>query len=186
MGDSAQKAWARVLAKRGNPSLPIYAMSDESAGTKAPILFTQEGLLVTPDVLCLGERQSWHEVKAKAVPAWFRIRGRWEHGFDYDLVGEYRRVQDVTSIEVWIVVYEESSPADATRDGALEKSGVFLVLSLNDALAAGEHRPHWPGGRGTGRYGRRGKGGWLVPRDAFIALEGPQLNQKPRASRLEA
>ena len=174
LGDAAQKRWARILAGRGNAALPVYGMDEVDDRTKAPILFVRDGLLVVPDVLCLNPARgnTWHEVKAKRVPGWYRNRQRWEHGADYSLVREYEEVQRATGLPVWLIVFEERSPVDPLADSALQDGGVFLGIRLVDAIATGEHRPTWPGGTAEPHNrGRRGAGGLLWPRAAMVLLE---------------
>ena len=173
LGDAAQKRWARILASRGNAALPVYGMDEVDDRTKAPTLFVRDGLLVVPDVLCLNPKagNTWHEVKAKHVPGWYRKRGRWEHGTDWTLVREYEEVERVTGVPVWLIVYEERSPVDGERESALVESGVYLGIRLAEAVTAGEHRPTWPGGTvAPHNRGRRGGGGLLWPRSAMRLL----------------
>lgn len=168
-GDTAQRAWADELANRGNCVLPAYAFDDVVRETKAPVMLIPEGLLVTPDVLCMSAENgtTWHEVKSKSVPTWRRLPPgpRWEHGFDYDLLSEYADVQKRTGHAVWIVVCEERRPENPEADSPLILSGLWLVASLSVVLDEGDHRPDWPGGsKEPHRRGRNGRGGWLWAR----------------------
>lgn len=168
IGDSVQKAWARKTAKDGNCVLPAYALEDSDASTKAPVLFTGNGLLVSPDMLVLGFYNRWHEVKAKAVPSYFRKLQRWEHGCDYALFLEYEKVAKETGLPVCIIVFEMKSPSDPSKESKLIKNatGSWLAIRLTEAREFGERRSDWPGGRvDPDRRGKRGMGGWLWPRD---------------------
>lgn len=173
LGDMAQQRWARILARRGNAALPVYGMDEVDARTKAPVLFALAGLLVVPDVLCLHPTRgnTWHEVKAKSIPGFYRKLQRWEHGTDWSLVAEYQDVQRATGVPVWLIVFEERSPVDDERESPLVPSGLYLGLSLSEAVAAGEHRPTWPGGQAApSNRGRRGEGGLLWPRSIMRRL----------------
>jgi len=193
-GDAAQKRWARILAERGNAALPVYGMDDVDERTKAPILFVTDGLLVVPDVLCLNPKSgsTWHEVKAKSTPGFYRKHNRWEHGADLALIEEYQEVARVTGVPVWLVVYEERSPVDPDRDSQLAPAGIYLGVSLIDAARLGERRPTWPGGVTNPRNrGRSGKGGLLWPRAAMRVLWHPRgvagcSRQPPSRARRES
>lgn len=167
MGDSAQKEYARKIAKAGGyVVLPTYGMDDVSAATKAPVLFVANGLLIAPDILlCSPKKNMWQDVKAKSVPTWYRKKRRWEHGFDYSCAEEYLAVQNASGIRVGIVVHESRSPQDSTKESQLTGPAGFLFITLNDALLIGDHRKDWPGGAANPkRRGRRGMGGLLWDR----------------------
>ena len=164
-GTRCELKWARFLGSLGRMVVPTYAASEALNGTKAPMLIWRDGLLVSPDLLVLGEHAAWHEVKGKAKPSWYRKRRRWEHGIDYALVSEYGKVQEISGLPCWLALYEEESPADPYSDGGLAPGGYWLVLSLDDAREMGEHRPLWPGGRNSKDRGKWGEGGLLWPRN---------------------
>ena len=169
-GDTAQRQWAEVLRDRGNSVLPTYAFNDVTPETKAPVMLVPDGLRITPDVLSFRMRYgaAWHEVKAKSVPSWFRRYTRWEHGCDYSALIEYQRVQEETSIPVYIVVHETASPVDPDADSPLLPTGKWLCMPISQAISLGEHRADWPGGAAQpGRRGRNGEGGLLWPRNAM-------------------
>lgn len=173
MGDSAQKAWARRVAASGKVVLPTYGMDNVDPATKAPVLFTRNGLRVAPDMLVMwatddGAESRWHEVKAKAQPTWrkFRPGPRWEHGIDFALLEEYTQVQGETGSGVWLVVFEEHSPGDPHKSSQLCGPPAWLAITLDDAKQKGELRPDWPGGKLRPRdRGRHGQGGWLWARN---------------------
>lgn len=173
-GNSAQQAWADVLRHRGNAVVPTYAFEDVAPETKAPVMLVPNGVRVLPDLLNFRyqDRATWHEVKSKSVPTWYRIHARWEHGCDYSLSQEYSMVQDETGLDVWIVVFETASPLDDEHDSLLELSGRWFGIALNKALAYGEHRVDWPGGKSQPfRRGRKGMGGLLWPRRRMLEME---------------
>jgi len=173
LGDYAQRRWVRWLARRGNLLLPTHALQDNAPGTKAPMLLAEGGLLVAPDVLCIGAKATnWHEVKAKSAPNWHRNSARWEHGIDCANFEEYAEIQARTGWRVEMVLHEEQSPTDEQACSALLPSDVWLWAPLDAVRDAGEHRPAWPGGAADPtRRGRRGKGGWLWPRAVMRRID---------------
>ena len=175
IGDSAQQRWARIVANGGSVVLPTYGMDEVDAATKAPVLFTCDGLLVAPDLLVMSHGQSkWNEVKAKSQPTWRRFSPgpRWEHGCDYSLRLEYERVRDKSGSEVFIVVNEIVSPVDPNADSELMQSDEWLVISLSKAIETGDRRSDWPGGKkNPQRRGRKGMGGWFWARSAMDRVE---------------
>jgi len=173
IGDSAQKLWARIVAGKGAVVLPTYDMVETDTASKAPMLFTNDGLLVAPDLLVMsrGKPPKWNEVKAKAKPGWYRIKHRWEHGFDYSLVREYQQVQNLSGAPVYIVVNELASPLDNNNESPLTGPEMWFAISLSNAMTKGERRPTWPGGRRRPNdRGRRGEGGWLWARNDMFHL----------------
>lgn len=166
LGHSAEVRWCRRLAAIGGVVVPVYGATDVDESTKAPVLFTPGKRLVSPDLLYVSkEHRSWQEVKAKSQPSWFRKLRRWEHGIDTDLVNQYRDVEQLSGIDLLIVVHEVRAPRDPERESPLVDSDRFLWIRLSEILKHGEHRPDWPGGRSNpSRRGRRRKGGHLWAR----------------------
>lgn len=172
MGRSAEARWCRAVVQRyGGMALPVYGATEVDDSTKAPVLFARNGVCVAPDVFYANSTaRAWHEVKAKSVPGWYRNLQRYEHGIDYSLYLDYLRVEEETGIPVFIVVHEARTPTvPAQSTGDMSPSGVFLFAALRTVRTRGEHRPTWPGGRSQPwRRGRRGRGGWLWPRDCMV------------------
>ena len=171
-GDVAQCAWARRVVAGGGSVLPIYGMKDVAAETKAPVLFSPAGLKVVPDVLVMRAGTiRWNEVKAKAVPSWRYTHQRWEHGIDYALLTEYAEVEQYTGVPVYLVVFEQRSPADLSTDSVLSGPSLWRWLSLREVRRVGERRHEWPGGKkNPNRRGKRGQGGWLWPVSAMHVM----------------
>lgn len=172
-GDSIQRQWAALMARRGSLVLPTHELQDNAPGTKAPMLWTWEGLLVSPDLLLFSVdgAHKWHEVKAKATATWHRNCQRWEHGCDFSLLREYSEVQERSGYPVFFVIFEELSPADPVRQFDMRHGREFLqvsrwlVISLAKVLEIGERRESWPGGTARPQArGRKGAGGWLWDR----------------------
>jgi len=182
LGDEAQKRWAIAIARRGHAVLPSYEMGQTSPETKAPMMFTADGRLVIPDLLVLNSKKppQWHEVKAKTAPTW-RIykskdckcwRGpRWEHGIDYALMTEYRRVADLSGAPVYLVIHEPHSPKHPTAESPLSGPETWLLISLENAERFGDRREDWPGGsKEPNRRGRCRQGGWLWSRNVMTPI----------------
>jgi hypothetical protein len=168
MGDSQQKAWARLMAGRNNVVLPTYGIEEVDDRTKAPVLFVSDGkILVAPDILLLKEGNGmWHEVKAKSSPSWRRFHPgpRWEHGIDYCHYRDYLEVERKSGSPVWIVIHEAKSPLDTERESKIGGPPLWLVIALSEISKTGEHRPKWS-------CGSRGMGGWLWPRSAMYKFQ---------------
>jgi len=167
IGDSAQKKWARMMAKRGHVVLPTYGMVEQDAKCKAPLIFVDTTALVAPDMLLMARMVQWHEVKAKAVATWRRYPPgpRWEHGIDFSLLEEYQTVAKKSESPVILVIHEEKSPLDDNEESPIDGPPKWLFISLADVFTYGDHRKDWPGGKFKADRGRRGKGGWLWPRN---------------------
>ncbi len=173
MGDSSQKDYAMLIAKRGFVVMPVYDMNDAIQATKAPVLFSDTGLLVAPDVLLMSAKsQVWQDVKAKSKPTWRRIEARWEHGCDYALAVEYQKVQKMTGIPAGIVVHESKSPLDETMESYICGPPAWLYITINDAFKLGTHRTDWPGGKDDpSRRGKKGMGGLLWARSEMKTIK---------------
>jgi len=177
-GDTAQRRFAEILRGYRLCVLPTYAFEDVTPETKAPVMLApqQDSILVTPDLLALRDGWAqWCEVKSKSVPTWYRRKAQWEHGCDRDVFDEYEVVQHKSGIDVQIVVHELSTPEQPEVDSPLRLSGLWLSIRLNDARRVGDWRTDWPGGAAQpNRRGRRGRGGWLWPRNAMRMVREAQ------------
>ena len=175
IGDNAQRRWAYFVSSQGGIAVPIYGFEGNTSDTKAPMLISRNTLLVAPDLLVLrGDVRKWNEVKAKASPTWrYAPPGpRWEHGFDWALLEEYRAVSRESGCPVFIVVHELRSPLDASRGSPLSGAERFLAIDLEHAARIGQHRPDWPGGtKLPHERGRNGQGGLLWPRSAMTEIQ---------------
>lgn len=195
-GDNTQKKCAKLYAEIGFIVIPVYDFNDRDKATKAPILFcnkkiNKNKIIVGPDLLLLSlSANFWQDIKAKSQPTWRRLKPnnlfcnpsteghlinpfpRWEHGFDYSLLKEYKQVQDETNILTLIIVHEEKSPLDNFNESLLEGEEKFLSITLDDILYYGDHRKDWPGGKKEpNRRGRRGEGGILWARNIMSEID---------------
>lgn len=180
MGDEIQKRWAWNMSERGFLIMPVYNLEDVDQERKLTIgarLFHSAGKLIAPDILLLrGGKRFWHEVKAKSQPTWRRCPPgpRWEHGCDLYNANEYRRVEDMSGIPVWIIVHEQNSPLNVSEESELEGPETWLGIHIGKAFEVGDQRPDWPGGKKQPeRRGSKGMGGLLWPRNLMnrIVLE---------------
>lgn len=171
-GAAIERAYAETVTHSGGIAMPLCAATGNTKGTKAPMMTTVDGLKIAPDFLLVRRgRTLWAEVKGKCQPSYHFKSGRWEHGLDWHLVAHYSAVQRESGAPVWIVVHEAHSPASddirprwawrhMTPMPCCTPSGLWLCVSLDDAMASGGRRAEWPNGRG----GRYGQGGLLWPR----------------------
>jgi len=162
-GDSAQREWAATCVDLyGGIVLPIYDYTEIAPEDKAPTVMCGGGDLIAPDLLfsAIGRPAVFLEVKAKTEATWRRRPPgpRWEHGIDYSCATEYREIQDLSGIKVFLVLREMPS--------------LWLLISLDLAFEIGDRRTDWPGGKAEpNRRGRRGLGGLLWPRSAMRWLD---------------
>jgi len=163
-GQMVERRIVERLVAGGHAVIPTFAAG--GVVTAAPVLLAACGQKVMPDVLCMGKRVCWVEIKGKSEPGWYRILQRWEHGIDMALIDEYAAVQGITGKPVWIVVHEECGPVDPARESRLTTGAAQTLCSSLDRLTdIGEHRPTWPGGKHRpDDRGRDGMGGWLWAR----------------------
>ena len=135
------------------------------------------GGVVVPDLrvdLPDGTR-FWVDSKAKTKPTWRRVGQRWEHGCDFSIAKEYKKIQELKGWPVLLFVHEDESPENLLKDGEFLQSDIWLCISISDAFAKGSHRIDWPGGAwDSTRRGRNGEGGLLWPREIMSVTELPE------------
>ena len=167
IGDAAQTEWARIVADKGGVVLPTYGMDDVTDETKAPVVFTKDGVLVAPDLAVVRSgKMKWNDVKAKSQPSWYRKLRRWEHGCDYSIACEYNEVQVASGCPVYIIVHELKSPADPDADSELVLSSKWMFVLLDNIFADKNRRRDWPGGKSNpSRRGRKKQGGLIWGRN---------------------
>lgn len=125
-GHTGELLVARWLMRRGWYVVPSYDYSGED-GFKAPRMHGLRDGFVLPDLDVSKDGQRlWAEVKTKRVPTLHRITGRMEHGIAINHWKAYRRVQQESGCDVWLVIYEELARRLVVgRLSALEKNARF-------------------------------------------------------------
>lgn len=99
VGESLIANWFK---RRGYSILPVY--EKELGEGKGPQLFTAEGGLIAPDMLCFkGEKVMWIEAKHKSVFSWHRRTQRWVTGIDIRHYEDYQRVEAQSPWPVWLL-----------------------------------------------------------------------------------
>ena len=159
IGQEHEQKAARLFADMGNTVIPMSHFINNTGGKiAAPMIVDATGLTISPDLLVIGKGRQpfWVEVKQKSIPSYFFKKHRWEHGIDSYMAEAYKKIQDESGYCVYILVYEEKSPItpnlylDLRKDTAarrvaendLEKSGLWMAISLTQAAIKGEVRPN--------------------------------------------
>ena len=106
-GRIAEGVIAQWLASKGLAILPAYEI--EKSSGKGPQLFTASNSYVSPDMLAIGPNMFWAEAKHKSVFTWYRKTSEWTTGIDLRHYEEYLKVQEKTSIPVWVFFYHMNS-----------------------------------------------------------------------------
>ena len=115
-GESLVSNWLR---SQGHTVVPIgspnYTLHSHQGG--APVAYTPEGPIVTPDLLCFsGDGARWVEVKQKSRFAWYRRGQCWNTGIDDRLWTHYRDCERVTGFPVWLLfLHRESTPSPSDQ-----------------------------------------------------------------------
>lgn len=138
---------SRWLIGRGNMVLPAYEV--ETHHGKGPRLFTEEGPIISPDLLVFGNNGvRWIEAKTKSAFTWHRISQTWQTGIDRRHWREYLRVAMITPFQVWLLfLHCPNGLAKDTPDGLTSPTGLFgnTIEKLN-ATIHHEHENHGPSG----------------------------------------
>ena len=123
-GQLAETEIARWIRKRNGVILPIYDIEYDHG--KGPRIFYSEEdgtdrSLVAPDLLIYKDgKLTWIEAKHKSVFTWYRTKKQWETGIDLHHYRDYLRVEQVFSIEIWLLfLHEQTRPShlDIIHDG---------------------------------------------------------------------
>lgn len=109
-GAEAEVWVAAWLMRRGWRILPAYDYSGRD-DDKAPRLVAVQAAdsLIVPDLLSARDGKTrWVEVKRKSRADLYRKTGVLETGISRRLWAHYRRTQEVTGIEVWVVFVHDA------------------------------------------------------------------------------
>ncbi len=102
-GEEIVSLWLQTL---GWYILPAYDYTGNKRN-KAPRLKGIADSLIVPDLLLArGGESRWGEVKTKAKADFTYMTQRYEHGIPLRHYRHYLRVQHVTGIPVWLLIYE--------------------------------------------------------------------------------
>lgn len=159
IGQEYEQMAAKLFAAMGNQVIPMSMFINNTGGKcAAPMIVDADGLTISPDLLVIGKGKPpfWAEIKQKSIPSYFFKKHRWEHGIDSYMAESYKKIQDESGYCVYILVYEEKSPktpnlyldlrqdtsAKKIAENDLEKSGLWMAISLTHAAEKGEVRPN--------------------------------------------
>lgn len=108
-GRYAEHIVAGWLQSRGWHIIPSYDFSGEE-GQKSPKLQGLTSGYAIPDLdACRSGKRYFVEVKAKATAPFYRIKGIHTHGISSRLYEDYKKVEQITGSEVWLIIYEEDT-----------------------------------------------------------------------------
>ena len=110
VGRVAEGAIAKWAMSRGAYVMPAYEIAENQY--KGPQFFSEESGFVAPDMLVFAkDKQLWIEAKHKTVFTWHRNTSRWTTGIDIHHYNEYKRVSELSRLDVWILfLHRESTP----------------------------------------------------------------------------
>lgn len=147
LGESVISRW---LQSRGHAVFPAYQVEHQTG--KGPQLFTETGDLVLPDLLAFRDGKSiWFEAKHKTCFSWYRTRSRWVTGIDLRHYGEYKDVQQITGLPVWLMFWHPNGTPDSAdlRHGCPGECPTGLFGNSLDVLSDNEsHRSNKWGSSG--------------------------------------
>lgn len=108
LGTHGEELIEQLIIEQGWSVLPARMFG----GDGAPMLETNDyDGLILPDLWAAdGDRSpKFIEVKTKSSPIEYRIKNEIRHGFESYQFDHYKRVQECTGCEVWVLLYEEDS-----------------------------------------------------------------------------
>lgn len=98
-GEEGEKEVALKLLDIGYTVLPLYQFNKEHA----PFLLSKKGKITLPDLDCYNENKESIYIEVKSKKQWNTTNGIIETGFDLKHFKEYKKIQEKTQKEVWIV-----------------------------------------------------------------------------------
>ena len=136
-GEQRVAAW---LQERGWYVIPSYDYIGEN-GDKAPRMAGTAAEYPVPDldISRAGERR-WAEVKTKYAATLTRKTQTFDHGINSRHLDAYRKVQEITGDDCWIMIYEEST-------GRLIGQSLTVLGEPRRATSLGVPMAYWPRAR---------------------------------------
>lgn len=134
--------------------IPAYEVEINSG--KGPRFFSEDGPIVSPDMLVIpsGNYPFWVEAKTKSAFTWYRIGKKFQTGLDRRHWLDYLRVREISEMQVWIIfLHKPGFLAKDTPDGLTSPCGLYG--NSTDVLA--ERVDHE-----SGRYGPSGMVYWNI------------------------
>lgn len=122
LGEGKISKW---LIGRGFNVLPAYEI-EQSSG-KGPRLFTGNGNLICPDLLCFKVgKVVWIEAKSKSAFTWYRKTKTWQTGIDRKHWNHYQEVAKQSPWDVWLLfLHRPGALAKDTPDGMESPTGLY-------------------------------------------------------------
>lgn len=116
-GEEGEHAIANKLIVTGRAVHPVYQYENHDS---PPLLYTEHGGLVLPDLLCFGPNRPSFFAEVKRKRQYVHWQGRRETGFNDRLCKQYLRVQDATGLKVWVFFIHEDEPPTGVFVAALD------------------------------------------------------------------
>lgn len=189
IGESKIANWLRY--GRGYCILPVYEIA--KGQYKGPQLFTPEGELIAPDMLCFRKNKViWIEAKHKTVFSWHRRTQRWVTGVDVHHYENYLKASVCSEWPVWLMFYHPNG--DSREHDGRSPTGLFGG-ALRELRDKENHRfpddATWDVSR---NYGKGGMVYWA--RESLVLLATveeveryaggrPSYSQRPQAEKPE-
>jgi len=105
-GENTETLIENALKSHGWAVLPVRKWNREGP----PVLETDTGTVVLPDILASRSGESVYvEVKHKTEPAYYRKKNQYRHGIPTRLLHEYRTIERVTGVPVYMLIYEANT-----------------------------------------------------------------------------
>lgn len=201
LGQAAEDLWSDHRKRQGRIVFPVTACENNTGLRGAPSALIAGEPIAMPDFLLMGDRTELEEVKGKSRPSWWRLGARWEHGIDFAIYREYKRLQASQDNPFAFALFEVNSPEcpdcgdemlpiaasqDAPEGMRSRCVGCHVVLDgpacrplrrwlmmwMEECEKYGQPRSDWPRPGGNGSRNR--EGGWLWPRNRMTPLEVAQ------------
>lgn len=129
-GEEGEHIISDFLMDKGVVIMPLYQFSAQ----ESPKIFSKEKALISPDLLCYGDRVFFVEVKTKNQ--WVRWQGNIETGFNQKHYRHYLEVQQYTKQDVYVIF----------RHITEEPTGIYIVKLDFEPVRL------WNGKTPSGRY----------------------------------
>lgn len=95
-GEEGEHEVARYLISKGVSVMPLYQFEN----SHAPLIYTINTNVVSPDLICFKDDCFMVEVKTKNQ--WVKFKGITETGFNKKHFDHYKSIQDITGKQVYV------------------------------------------------------------------------------------
>lgn len=103
-GEEGEHEVAMYLISKGVSVMPLYQFES----THAPLIYSVNSNIVSPDLICFKDDCFMVEVKTKNQ--WVKFKDRVETGFDYKHYNHYKSIQTTTGKDVFVFFNHKTQP----------------------------------------------------------------------------